>query len=49
MAIFIKYYLKKQNKRMEREEMELGVVGGGIKAARAGHGGDAVVRFRYVH
>ncbi|KAF2656246.1 MFS general substrate transporter [Lophiostoma macrostomum CBS 122681] len=49
MAIFIKYYLKKQNRKMEREEVEMGVVGGGIKAAKAGHGGDAVVRFRYVH
>ncbi|OAG01167.1 retrograde regulation protein 2 [Paraphaeosphaeria sporulosa] len=49
MAIFIKYYLKRQNANMEREELEEGRVGGGIKGSKAGHGGDAIVRFRYVH
>ena len=49
MAIFIKYYLKGQNKKMEKEEEELGIVGGGIRGGKTGHGGDAVVRFRYVH
>jgi hypothetical protein len=49
MAIFIKYYLKKQNKKMENEENELGVVGGNIKGSKTGRGGDAIVRFRYVH
>lgn len=48
-AISIKYYLKAQNRKMEREEHEQGIVGGGISASKAGHGGEAVVRFRYVH
>lgn len=48
-ALFIKYYLKKQNKKMEKEEVEEGRVGGGIKGSKAGHGGEAIVRFRYVH
>ncbi|KAF2112229.1 retrograde regulation protein 2 [Lophiotrema nucula] len=48
-AMGIKYYLKAQNRKMEREEEELGVVGGGISASKAGHGGEAIVRFRYVH
>ncbi len=49
MAIFIKYYLKKQNAKFEQEEA-LGVVSHGqIQGSRAGHGGEAVVAFRYVH
>lgn len=49
MALIIKYYLKTQNRKMEREEVEEGRVGGGIKGSKAGHGGDPIVRFRYVH
>ncbi|KAJ9137932.1 2-ketogluconate reductase [Pleurostoma richardsiae] len=49
MAVSIKYYLKKQNKMFQKEE-ERGVVGHAqIKGSKAGHGGDAVVSFRYVH
>ena len=49
MAIFIKYYLKTQNQKMELEENERGIVGTAVRGSRAGHGGEAVVRFRYVH
>lgn len=50
MALYLKYYLRKQNRLLEEEEQR-GVVGGHsqIHGARAGHGGDAVVSFRYVH
>ncbi|KAF2180426.1 MFS general substrate transporter [Zopfia rhizophila CBS 207.26] len=49
MAQAIKFYLKKQNRKMEMEEHESGIVGGGIKGSKAGHGGEAIVKFRYVH
>lgn len=49
MALYIKYYLKKQNKKFQEEE-DRGVVNHSqIKGSRTGHGGDAVVAFRYVH
>ena len=49
MALFIKYYLKKQNRRFEEEE-ERGVVNHEqIKASRTDGAGNAVVAFRYVH
>lgn len=49
MAIFIKYYLKKQNQMMEEEEARGVFSHSHIKGSKAGHGGDAVVSFRYVH
>jgi hypothetical protein len=48
-ALSMKYYLKAKNTKMQKEEDEMGMVGGGITASKAGHGGEAVVRFRYVH
>ncbi|KAL1846325.1 hypothetical protein Daus18300_014288 [Diaporthe australafricana] len=49
LALYIKHYLKKQNRKFETEE-EQGVVNhAGIRGSKAGHGGDAVVAFRYVH
>jgi hypothetical protein len=42
----IKYHLRNENWRFEREEMSGGQT---IKGSKAGHGGDAVVSFRYVH
>lgn len=47
MAIGIKYYLKRENSRFEREEMGGEVPARVIKASK--NGGEAVVRFRYVH
>lgn len=49
MALYIKHYLKQQNRKFEEEE-EQGVVSHAqIKGSKTGHGGDAVVSFRYVH
>jgi len=45
----IKYYLKSENRRFEREEMGGEILAGTIKGSKAGHGGEAVVSFRYVH
>jgi hypothetical protein len=47
-ALFIKYYLKKQNERMEEEEAR-GVVSSQIRGSSKGGAGEAVVSFRYVH
>ncbi|OMP86159.1 putative transporter [Diplodia seriata] len=50
VAVAIKWHLRRENERFEREEREEGVVGHkGIAGAREGRGGEAVVRFRYVH
>lgn len=49
MAIYIKRYLKNQNKKFELEEQEGVVNHAAIRGSKAGHGGDAVVAFRYVH
>ncbi|KAF3762031.1 MFS general substrate transporter [Cryphonectria parasitica EP155] len=49
MALYIKFYLKKQNSNFEEEE-ERGIVGHTqVTGSKVGHGGDAVVSFRYVH
>ena len=49
VAILMKYYLAAQNRKLEAEEAR-GVVGHGqVAGSKAGHGGDAVVSFRYVH
>lgn len=49
MAFVIKHYLKKQNAKFEEAEAR-GMVGHGyIQGSKTGHGGDAVVAFRYVH
>ncbi|KPM45736.1 hypothetical protein AK830_g759 [Neonectria ditissima] len=50
MALYIKYYLKRQNKKLEEEETRGGfnyshIIGSG----RAGDDGGAVVSFRYVY
>lgn len=49
LALYIKHYLKKQNKKFEMEEQRGIVNHAGIRGSKAGHGGDAVVAFRYVH
>lgn len=49
LALFIKCYLRRQNRRFEAEE-ERGIVNHEqIKASRADGAGNAVVAFRYVH
>lgn len=48
MAMYIKWYLKRENKKMELMEND-GVLGDKtIQGAKQGHGGQAVVAFRYV-
>jgi len=42
-AIAIKYHLKNENWRFEREDMSGGQT---IKGSKAGHGWDAIVSFR---
>lgn len=49
MALYLKYYLKKQNKKFEEEEQRGILSHDQIKGSKTGHGGDAVVSFRYVH
>lgn len=50
LALFIKAYLRRQNRRFEEEEAAGGgVEHGQIKAARGDGQGNAVVAFRYVH
>lgn len=49
LALYIKLYLKKQNKKFQIEEQRGIVNHAGIRGSKAGHGGDAVVAFRYVH
>ncbi|ETS81701.1 hypothetical protein PFICI_06703 [Pestalotiopsis fici W106-1] len=49
MAIYLKHYLKKQNKILEEEEQHGSVGQSQITGSKAGHGGEAVVAFRYVH
>ncbi|KAI1083105.1 retrograde regulation protein 2 [Whalleya microplaca] len=49
MALGIKYYLKKQNEMFEVEETEGVVSHEQIKGSKTGHGGEAIVAFRYVH
>lgn len=49
MALSIKHYLKKQNAKFEEEEASGMMSHGYIQGSRTGHGGDAVVAFRYVH
>lgn len=45
----VRYYLKKQNKILEEEEQQGSVGQSQIAGSKAGHGGEAVVAFRYVH
>ncbi|KAH8658361.1 major facilitator superfamily domain-containing protein [Xylariales sp. PMI_506] len=50
MALYLKYYLKRQNKKFEEEELHHGVVNHAqISGSKAGHGGEGIVSFRYVH
>lgn len=49
MALVIKYYLKRENSRMERDEMAGEISARTIKGSKAGHGGEAVISFRYTH
>lgn len=49
MALGIKYYLKRENRRFEIEEMGGDLPANAIKGSKSGHGGEAVVTFRYVH
>lgn len=51
MAMAIKWHLKKENKRIEKEETEHGLMAGGVlRATKEGHdGGEATLSFRYVH
>lgn len=49
MAILIKYYLKKQNTKFEEDEARGIFAHGHVQGSKAGHGGEAVVSFRYVH
>lgn len=49
LALYIKHYLKKQNEKFEMEEQRGIVNHAGIRGSKAGHGGEAVVAFRYVH
>ncbi|KAL2286510.1 hypothetical protein FJTKL_06871 [Diaporthe vaccinii] len=49
LALYIKHYLRKQNEKFEREEQQGIVSHADIRGSKAGHGGDAVVAFRYVH
>ncbi|KAH0420684.1 major facilitator superfamily transporter [Colletotrichum camelliae] len=48
-ALFIKYYLKKQNAKFEEEERSGNVSHNHISGSKAGHGGEGIVSFRYVH
>ncbi len=48
MAIYIKWYLKKENVKIEQDEFERGEFGG-IRGAKGGKGGDPILSFRYVH
>lgn len=49
VALSIKFYLKKQNAKFEEEE-RVGVTSHShISGSKAGHGGEGVVSFRYVH
>lgn len=49
MALFVKFYLKRQNEKFEEEEARGIVNHEQIKAARNDNTGNAVVVFRYVH
>lgn len=49
MAIGIKYHLKRENARFEEQELRGEVHHKRIQGSKAGHGGEAVVSFRYVH
>lgn len=49
LALYIKHYLKKQNEKFEMEEQRGIVNHADIRGSKAGHGGEAVVAFRYVH
>lgn len=49
MALYIKYYLKKENAKFEQDEARGVVNHGHIAGSRLGHGGEATVSFRYVH
>ena len=48
-ALIIKRYLTKQNAKFEEEEAHGVVNHGQIQGSKTGHGGDAIVAFRYVH
>ena len=48
MAIYLKFYLKKQNRLIEAAEAE-GKLAPGISGSKEGHGGEGIVSFRYVH
>lgn len=49
LALFVKQYLKKQNRRFEEEEAAGQGVHSQIRGARGDGVGNAVVVFRYVH
>ncbi|KAF6808785.1 hypothetical protein CPLU01_15618 [Colletotrichum plurivorum] len=49
VALSIKFYLKKQNAKFEEEERAGVTSHSHISGSKAGHGGEGVVSFRYVH
>ena len=49
MALAIKRYLRAQNSNFEAEEQRGVVSHTYVRASKAGHGGDGIVSFRYVH
>ncbi|RDW57673.1 hypothetical protein BP5796_12474 [Coleophoma crateriformis] len=49
MAMAIKRHLKNENQKFELVEMSGEIRQDGIKGSETGHGGEAVVSFRYVH
>lgn len=49
VALSIKFYLKKQNTKFEEEERAGVTSHSHISGSKAGHGGEGVVSFRYVH
>lgn len=49
VALGLKWHLKRENRKLEQQE-RVGELGDRhLRGAKAGHGGDAVVSFRYVH
>ena len=48
-SMIIKWYLKRENRRFEMAEMSGNIRLNGIKGTKLGHGGEAVISFRYVH
>ncbi|KAH8880528.1 MFS general substrate transporter [Thozetella sp. PMI_491] len=48
-ALYLKHYLRKQNKKLEEAEQRGVVSHSQIAGSKAGHGGEGIVSFRYVH